>query len=53
MVSSACRNRTPAPDPDLRYRLSTTDKPGKKQLRTVGNVEIPQSSFLSVLKSEQ
>ena len=39
-----------AEDLEIKKKLLEKQKEGKKRMRQVGNVEIPQKAFMSVLK---
>ena len=42
-----------AEDLEIKKKLLEKQKEGKKRMRQVGNVEIPQEAFMSVLKLDE
>ena len=40
-------------DPDRRAKLLDKQKRGKKRMKAVGKVEIPQKAFMAVLQTDE
>ena len=40
-------------DPDRRAKLLDKQKRGKKRMKAVGKVDIPQAAFMAVLKTDE
>ena len=40
-------------DPDRRAKLLDKQKRGKKRMKAVGTVEVPQEAFMAVLKTDE
>lgn len=40
-------------DPDRRAKLLDKQKRGKKRMKAVGKVEVPQAAFMAVLQTDE